>query len=67
MALMDSASTAAIFKGDAHPSTAAYDIIGLQTAAISEFTLTQANKVKGRANAWPSSLPHVDGRHAESP
>ena len=64
MALMDSID-AAIFKGDAHPSTAAYDIVGLQTAGISEFTITQGNKVKGPATL-AKFLAHVDGLHAES-
>ena len=45
-ALADSID-AAIFKGDSGPAGTSADIIGLQTAAITEFTLTQANKVKG--------------------
>ena len=64
MALQDSIDRA-IFKGDAHPSTAAYDIVGLQTAGISEFTITQSNKVKGE-QTLAKFLAHVDGRHAES-
>ena len=64
MALQDSIDRA-IFKGDAHPSTAAYDIVGMQSAAISEFTLTQANKVKGQ-ETLAKFLAQVDGLHAES-
>ena len=62
MALVESVDEA-IFKGDAGPSTADYDIIGLQQAGISEFTLTQANKVKG-VNVLARLAALVDGKHA---
>ena len=64
MALMDSIDQA-IFKGDTGPGTAAYDIVGFQKAGISEFTLTQANKVKP-TQTLAAFLALVDGLHAES-
>ena len=64
MALMDSIDQA-IFKGDTGPATAAYDIVGFQKAGITEFTLTQANKVKPTPTL-AAFLALVDGLHAES-
>lgn len=64
MALMDSIDLA-IFNGDAGPSTASYDIVGLNTASITESTLTQANKVKG-PETLAAFLALVDGIHASS-
>ena len=64
MALVDSVDKA-IFRGDLGPSTASYDLVGLQTAAISEFTITQANKVKPQ-QTLAKFLAHVDGLHAVS-
>ena len=64
MALVDSVDKA-IFRGDAGPSTAAYDLVGLQTAGVGEITLTQANKVKGK-ETLAKFLGLVDGLHAES-
>ena len=64
MAVVDSIDKA-IFKGDTGPNTAAYDIVGFQKAAISEFTLTQANKVKP-TQTLAAFLALVDGLHAES-
>lgn len=66
MALMEHVD-ATIFKGDADPSTAAYDITGLQTAAnVVEKTITQANKVKGEE--WVKLFCElVDGKHASMP
>ena len=57
---------ATIFKGDATPTAAAADIVGLQTAAIAEFTLTQANKIKG-GQVLAALAAFIDGRHAASP
>ena len=57
---------ATIFKGDATPTAAAADVVGLQTAAISEFTLTQTNKVKG-GMVLAALAAYIDGRHATSP
>ena len=57
---------ATIFKGDATPTAAAADIVGLQTAAIAEFTLTQANKILG-AKVLESLAAYIDGKHAISP
>ena len=55
-----------IFKGDASPTAAAADIVGFQTAAIFEFTLTQANKIKG-AQVLAALAAYIDGKHAVSP
>ena len=55
-----------IFKGDLTPTAAGADIVGLQTAAISEFTLTQANKIKG-TNVLAALVAYIDGKHATSP
>ena len=57
---------ATIFKGDATPTAATADIVGLQTAAIAEFTLTQANKIKG-GQVLAALAAFIDGRHAASP
>ena len=57
---------ATIFKGDATPTAATADVVGLQTAAISEFTLTQANKIKG-AQVLAALAAYIDGKHAVSP
>ena len=55
----------AVFLGDATASGADADITGLTTAAITETTITQANKIKG-----PETLAAftglVDGIHANS-
>lgn len=64
MALMDSID-AVIFKGDSGPTTAAYDIAGLQTEAGIEKTLTQAQKILG-INVLQSFVELCDGKHAES-
>ena len=55
-----------IFKGDLTPTSADADIIGFQTAAIAEFTLTQANKIKG-VNVLSALAAYIDGKHATSP
>ena len=55
-----------IFKGDASPTSATADIVGFQTAAIAEFTLTQANKIKG-AQVLAALAAYIDGKHAVSP
>ena len=55
-----------IFKGDLTPTAAGADIVGFQTAAISEFTLTQANKIKG-TNVLAALAAYIDGKHATSP
>ena len=62
-ALMDSVD-AAIFLGDSTANEDEGDIVGLNTAAITEFTLTQNNKVKGE-EVLKSFLGLVDGKHAE--
>ncbi len=55
----------AIFLGDSGATGTGADIVGLNTAAITEVTLTQANKVKG-----PETLAVfaglIDGIHATS-
>ena len=55
-----------IFKGDATPTAAAADIVGLQTAAIAEVTLTQANKILGQ-KILEKLAGLIDGKHATSP
>ena len=57
---------ATIFGGDATPTAATADIVGLQTAAISEFTLTQANKILGQ-KILEKLAGFIDGKHAISP
>ena len=57
---------ATIFKGDATPTAAAADIVGLQTAAIAEVTLTQANKILGQ-KILEKLAAFIDGKHAISP
>ena len=62
MALVEGVDRA-IFLGDSTANPNAGDVVGLQTAAITETTLTQANKIKG-----PETLAAftglVDGLHA---
>ena len=62
MAVMD-AVDASIFNGDDGPSTASYDIVGLDTAAITEVSVTQANKVLG-AGSMAAFAAMVDGKAA---
>ena len=54
-----------LFVGDSNPSGTDYDIVGLQTASISEFTLTQAKKLKG-PDTLEKFVELVDGLHSES-
>ena len=56
----------AIFRGDAGPSGTDADIVGFETATISESTLTQANKVKGD-KILEKLAAFVDGKHANAP
>ena len=53
----------AIFMGDDGATPNAGDIVGLQTAAIDETTLTQANKIKG-PETLAAFTGMVDGIHA---
>ena len=62
MALMEGVDRA-IFLGDADASGTDADIVGLQTAAITETTITQANKVKG-PETLTAFTGQVDGIHA---
>ena len=55
-----------IFKGDLTPTAAGADIIGFQTAAIAEFTLTQANKILGQ-KVLEKFAGFIDGKHSTSP
>ena len=61
-AVMD-AIDKAIFVGDSGANEAGADITGLNTAAITETTLTQANKIKG-AETLQVFLAWVDGIYA---
>ena len=54
-----------IFKGDNGANENGADITGLQTAAIDETTLTQANKVQ-HDKVLEAFLAYVDGMHAGS-
>ena len=56
----------AVFRGDSGPSGTGSDIVGLQSAAISESTITQANKVKGD-EILKVFAGFIDGKHATSP
>ena len=55
----------AIFKGDDGATPNVGDIVGLQTAAITETTLTQANKIKG-PETLAAFTGMVDGIHANT-
>ena len=55
----------AVFKGDAGANENTADITGMQTAGISEFTITQTNKVKAD-ETLKVFLAHVDGQYAAS-
>ena len=64
MSVMDSVDKA-VFLGDSGPATAAYDIVGLNTAAsVVQQDITQANKVlfPGTMDAFNA---YVDGIHAD--
>ena len=54
-----------LFVGDSGATGTDADIVGLNTAGISEFTLTQANKVKAD-KTLEKFVELVDGLHAES-
>ena len=56
----------AIFKGDSGPAGTGADIVGLQTAAISESTLSQSNKLKGD-KILELFAGYIDGVHAQGP
>ena len=53
----------AIFKGDSGANENSADIVGLQTAGITEITLTQSEKVS-RGDAMGLFAALVDGKHA---
>ena len=55
-----------IFVGDTGANEDTADITGLQTAAITEIALTQAQKVKGD-KILESLAALIDGKHAASP
>ena len=55
----------AIFLGDSGATPNAGDIVGLQTAGITETTLTQANKIKG-PETLAAFLAMIDGIHANT-
>ena len=55
----------ACFKGDAGATGTDADIVGMQTAGITEATLTQANKVMAD-DTLAFFLAYVDGRYAAS-
>ena len=63
-AMVDSVDKA-IFNGDPNADEAGADIVGLKTAAISETTITQTNKVKGD-ELLKAFLAYVDGQYAAS-
>ena len=55
-----------IFKGDSGPSGTGSDIVGFQSAGITENTLTQSNKPKGD-KILELLAGYIDGKHAVSP
>ena len=55
----------AVFKGDAGANEDSADIVGMQTAAIAEATITQANKIKAD-EVLKYFLAYVDGKYAAS-
>ena len=64
MALMEGVDRA-IFLGDASASGTDADIVGLQTASITEATITQANKILG-PGTLEAFVGMVDGIHANT-
>ena len=62
MAMTESVDLA-VFKGDSGANEATADIVGMQTAGISEFTITQAQKVQGD-ETLKKFLAHVEGQYA---
>ena len=65
MAMVESVDLA-VFKGDAGATGTDADITGMQTASISEFTITQANKVDAFETIGEFAAL-VDGKYAMSP
>ena len=64
MAMVESVDLA-VFKGDSGANEDLADIVGLQTAAITEATLTQANSKKAD-ETLKFFLAYVDGQYAAS-
>ena len=64
MAMTESVDLA-VFKGDAGANEDTADIVGMQTAAITEATLTQANSKKAD-ETLKFFLEYVDGQYAAS-
>ena len=64
MAMVESVDLA-VFKGDAGANEDIADIVGMQTAAITEATLTQANSKKAD-EVLKYFLAYVDGQYAAS-
>lgn len=64
MAMTESVDLTA-FKGDAGANENGADITGMQTAGISEFTVTQDNKIKAD-ETLKAFLEFVDGQYASS-
>ena len=64
MAMVESVDLA-VFKGDANANEDTADIVGLQTAGITEATLTQANSKKAD-ETLKFFLAYVDGQYAAS-
>ena len=64
MAMVESVDLA-VFNGDANANEDTADIVGMQTAAITEATLSQTNKVKAD-ETLKFFLAYVDGQYAAS-
>ena len=64
MAMVESVDLA-VFKGDANANEDTADVVGMQTAAITEATLTQANSKKAD-EVLEFFLEYVDGKYAAS-
>ena len=54
-----------VFNGDSGANENTADVTGMKTAGISEFTLSQANKVKGD-ETLKAFLAHVEGQYASN-
>lgn len=64
MAMAESVDLA-VFNGDAGANESTADIVGMRTAGITEFTLTQTNKVK-QDETLKAFLAYIDGQYASS-
>ena len=64
MAMVESVDRA-VFDGDAGSNETTANIVGMKTAAITEFTISQTNKIKPD-EILKSILAYIDGKYAAS-